>query len=73
MYIYMRVMGVLKMGNIVPKAGNLTHISGIPGQSAIITPHTITPSWCHHYTHTYLYVQLLASEVSADYYICIYI
>ena len=31
-----------------------------------IPPHRVP--WCHHYTHAYLSVQLLASDVSADYY-----
>ena len=35
------VVGVMKMGNTVPRMGLETDISGIPGQCATITPHRL--------------------------------
>ena len=46
-----RVVGLMNIGNIVPRegTGNRTDISGTPGQCATITPCTLP--WCHHRTH----------------------
>ena len=60
---YIIVIGEMKMGNTVPKMG-IEHTS-LPFRASVLT---ITPQglpWCHHYTHTHLTMQLLASEVSA--------
>ena len=38
---YSFVMAVMKMGNIVLRAGLETHIFGIPGQCATIIPHRL--------------------------------
>ena len=50
------VVGVIKMENI----------SGILGQCATIN--TMYAPWCYHYTDGYLSMQLLASELSVNYY-----
>ena len=60
------VVGVMKMGNIVPRA-RIEHTSLAFRASVLtITPHRLP--WCHHYTHNCLSMWLFASEVSADYY-----
>ena len=51
------VMGVMKMGNIV--------IMGIKSTSLAFQA-SVLP--LHNFTHTYLSIQLFASEISADYY-----
>ena len=56
------VVGVMKMGNIVPRGG--IEPTSLVFQAGVLP---LLPT-CHHYTHTHLCVQLLASEVSADYY-----
>ena len=64
------VVGVMKIGNAIPRAG-LEHTS-LTFQACVltITPHRLP--WCHHYPHTFLSMQLLAPAVSADYYTIIH-
>ena len=50
----MYVMGVMKMGNTVPRAGiELTPVA-FWASVLTITPHRLPR--CHHYTHAYLSV-----------------
>ena len=55
--------GVMKMGNTVPRAGH--ELTSLAFRCA-----TITPCRLPDVTHAHLSMQLLASEVSADYYTC---
>ena len=58
------------MGNIAPRAGiEPTYLAF--RASVIALPHL--GSLCRHYVHVYLAMQLIASEVSADYYTYMYI
>ena len=60
------VVGEMKMGNIVPKAGFEPTSLAFWASVLIIT--LLRLPWSHLYTHAYLSMQVLASEVSADYY-----
>ena len=67
---YIRLISIMycrgcdENGKYCAKSGNRSHISGIPGQCANPLHHIR----CYLYTHAYLSMQLLAWEVSADYY-----
>ena len=54
-------MGVIKMRNIVPRAG--IEPTSLPFWASVLPLHHVG---CHHYTHASM--QLLASDISADYY-----
>ena len=60
-------MGVMKMGNIVPRVG--IEPTSLAFRTSVLTVTTCRLQRCHHYTHGYLSKELFASEVSADYYI----
>ena len=57
----------MEMENIVPRAGLEPTSLTFRASVLLLVP------WCHHYTHIHLSMQLLASEVNADYYIIIII
>ena len=63
------VVGKIKMGNIVITRG--TESTSLPFRACVLTIPSWRLPWCHHYTHTYLSIHLLAWEVSAAYYRCI--
>ena len=62
---YSNIVGLMKMGNIVRRAG--LEPTSLAFWAIVLLLHHIG-SWCRHYTHTYMSMQLLASEISADYY-----
>ena len=64
------VVGVRKLGSIVPRAGIEPTSPGIPGQCATITPHKLPDITTIPTIPTSM--QLLASEVSAYYYIVLH-
>ena len=63
------VVGVMKMGNILPRVGIGPTSQAFKPSTLTITPPRLPWSWCHHYTHTYMSMQLLAWEAIAAYYI----
>ena len=57
------VMGVMKKGNTVPRAG--LEPKSLAFRASVLR----RLPWWHHYTHAHLSMWLFASKVSADYYI----
>ena len=63
------VMGVMKMGNVVPRAG--IEPTSIALRASVLTIIPCRLPLNHHYTHVYLFMQsmqFLASEVSESCY-----
>ena len=60
------VVGVMKMGNIVPRAGIEPTSLAFQVSVLIIIPRRLP--CCNHYTHAYLSMWCVASEVNAVYY-----
>ena len=59
------VVGVMKMGNTLPRAG--IEPTSQAFRASVLTIIPVRRPWCRHYTHAYLSMQILASEVSAAY------
>ena len=60
-----RAMGVMKMGNIIPRVGIKPRSPSFQASVLTITSHRLP--WCHNCTHAYLSMQLFDSEVNAAY------
>ena len=70
MYFMNNVVGVMKIGNIVPRGGILP--TSLAFRASVLPLHEVHSLMARLCTHAYLSVQLLASEVSADYYNNVY-
>ena len=57
-----------KMGNIVPRIGIEPRYLGFQSSVQPLIHYITQAPWYHHYNHTHVTMQLLASDVSADYY-----